>query len=169
MALLQDQLRALVQHMEWADAETWKAALKVEAAARDARLLDRLQHLHTVQQVYQQVWRGEGKDVPAAGSFADLGVLLAWARPGYAGLRAFVEALDAEGLGRPVRFPWAAEIEKRYGAAGPATVGESILQVVLHTTYHRGQVATRVRELGGEPPTTDFILWIWRGRPAPAW
>jgi hypothetical protein len=33
--------------------------------------------------------------------------------------------------------------------------------------YHRGQVATRLRERGGEPPLTDFIAWIWMHRPAP--
>jgi len=36
-----------------------------------------------------------------------------------------------------------------------------------HTTCHRGQVATRLRERGAEPPLTEFIAWIWMRRPAP--
>ncbi len=36
-------------------------------------------------------------------------------------------------------------------------------------TGDRGQNATRLRELGGEPPLTDYIAWLWKGRPAPDW
>jgi uncharacterized damage-inducible protein DinB len=39
----------------------------------------------------------------------------------------------------------------------------------MHSHYHRGQNATRLRELGGTPPTTDYIVWLWKGRPQPAW
>jgi uncharacterized damage-inducible protein DinB len=53
--------------------------------------------------------------------------------------------------------------------AGGATTGECLLQLALHTAYHRGQVATRLRERGSEPPLTDFIAWIWMHRPAPDW
>ena len=35
----------------------------------------------------------------------------------------------------------------------------------MHSHYHRGQNATRLRELGGEPPMTDLIVWYWKGRP----
>ena len=50
--------------------------------------------------------------------------------------------------------------------AGVHTLGESMLQVFLHTQHHRGQVCMRLRELGVVPPTVDFILWLWSGRPA---
>jgi uncharacterized damage-inducible protein DinB len=36
-------------------------------------------------------------------------------------------------------------------------------QCSMHSHYHRGQNAARLRELGGEPPTTDLI--VWRGGP----
>jgi uncharacterized damage-inducible protein DinB len=58
---------------------------------------------------------------------------------------------------------------KQFGTIRPATLGESAWQVFSHTTYHRGQVATRVREIGGEPPTIDYLMWVWSGRPAPSW
>ena len=29
--------------------------------------------------------------------------------------------------------------------------------------------AVILRELGGEPPATDLIVWLWKGRPAPDW
>jgi uncharacterized damage-inducible protein DinB len=49
------------------------------------------------------------------------------------------------------------------------TMGESLFQLTSHGTYHRGQVNSRLRELGAEPPLVDYIAWIWLGRPAPAW
>jgi uncharacterized damage-inducible protein DinB len=39
----------------------------------------------------------------------------------------------------------------------------------MHSQHHRGQNATRLRELGGEPPMTDLIVWYWKGRPGPRW
>jgi len=43
------------------------------------------------------------------------------------------------------------------------------MQAVMHSQWHRGQNATRLRELGGEPPTLDLIVWIANNRPAAAW
>ena len=45
--------------------------------------------------------------------------------------------------------------------------GEALIQACLHSIHHRGQNATRLRELGGDPPTIDYIIWIWKGRPDP--
>jgi uncharacterized damage-inducible protein DinB len=31
---------------------------------------------------------------------------------------------------------------------------------VNQSTYHRGQVAAKLKRLGAEPPATDMIFWI---------
>jgi uncharacterized damage-inducible protein DinB len=49
------------------------------------------------------------------------------------------------------------------------TQTETMRQVASRSTYHRGQVNARLRELDGEPPLVDYIAWIWFGRPAPDW
>jgi len=33
-------------------------------------------------------------------------------------------------------------------------------QIVNHSTYHRGQVAAKLKRLGVEPPITDLISWV---------
>jgi uncharacterized damage-inducible protein DinB len=64
-------------------------------------------------------------------------------------------------------LPWSSMVEKRLGRPpGITTIGETALQVALHSTYHRGQVNARLRELGGEPPLVDYIAWLWQGKPS---
>jgi uncharacterized damage-inducible protein DinB len=31
--------------------------------------------------------------------------------------------------------------------------------VVNHATYHRGQIASKIKLLGGQPPATDLVYW----------
>ncbi len=43
------------------------------------------------------------------------------------------------------------------GETGRARVEDVLLQLMLHSAYHRGQVATAVRAAGGAPAVTDFL------------
>jgi uncharacterized damage-inducible protein DinB len=167
--LEEGEFQDLLRHMEWADALIWKAALSLHEAREDRRLLELLYHLHSVQWVYLQAWRGQPLKVPELKDLADLPAVMAWARPYYAEARSFALGLNREALSRHVKLPWADEVAKRLGSAGPATLAETVLQVVLHSTYHRAQIATRVRELGSDPPLTDFIAWAWKQRPVAEW
>ena len=38
-------------------------------------------------------------------------------------------------------------------------------QIVNHSTYHRGQVAAKLKRLGVEPPMTDLIWWVIQQSP----
>jgi uncharacterized damage-inducible protein DinB len=46
--------------------------------------------------------------------------------------------------------------------------GQIILHVVNHATYHRGQVATMLRQLGHTPQSTDLIVYYRERLPATA-
>lgn len=37
---------------------------------------------------------------------------------------------------------------------------EMLVHVVNHSTYHRGQVATMLRQLGKKPESTDYLLFL---------
>lgn len=167
--MLRKQFQDLARHMEWADAEVWNAALRLPEATSDASLLERLHHLHTVQWAYLQIWRGEPVELPELPTFEGAVALRDWAREYHRQVAAHLARIDAEALGRPVTLPWADQVVERYGDPEPASLAETILQVVYHTTYHRGQINTRLRELEAEPPLTDYIAWIWMGRPDPDW
>jgi len=79
-------------------------------------------------------------------------------------------AVSLDTLTRPVVMPGLESYEKQMGRQfDKPTLGETMLQVASHSTYHRGQVNARLREVGGDPPLVDYIAWIWFGRPAPDW
>ena len=162
-------LRELARHMQWADALVWAAALSDAGAAGDPGLRGKLFHTHIVQRAFLSVWHG-GALTPPPSDPPDLPALLGSARGYYTGLSAFLSTLGGEELVRPVELPWAGRFARRLGRE-PATptLAETLLQVVMHSTYHRGQSNARLRELGVEPPLTDYIAWVWFDRPDPQW
>ncbi len=163
------RLQDLFRHMEWADAVVWAEVLRRPETASDGRLRELLYHVHTVQWVYLQLWRGETIGVPEVESFDDLAAVRNWGRGVHRRLPELLGGLEAEALGRTVELPWADQLVERYGKVEPVSLEETLLQVALHSTYHRGQVTARLRELGGEPPLTDYVAWLWMGRPAAEW
>jgi uncharacterized damage-inducible protein DinB len=155
--------------MAWADAVVWRAVLGTAAAAGDGRIHSLLHHLHTVQWVYLQLLRHETVEVPDEDAFADLGALCRWARTYHEEAPLFLSSLDHASLDVPLELPWAKRLAERFGSVHPANVRQSILQVTSHSTYHRGQLNARIREVGGEPPLTDFVAWVWVGEPRADW
>lgn len=157
--------------MEWADAEVWRAVMAHEPARQDQRVRNLLTHLHLVQRLFLILWTKQPFD-PTRGEpdFATAGELRTWAQTYYPEANRFLEALDEWILKELVEMPWARSLEARIGRTiSMPTVGETIQQVASHSTYHRGQINARLREVGGEPPLVDYIAWIWFGRPAPNW
>jgi uncharacterized damage-inducible protein DinB len=166
-----DGLRQLIRHMEWADAEVWRAVLAHEPATRDERLRTLLIHLHRTQRLFLLVWQKQSLDSTwGKEDFAAVADLRAWTQTYYPEANRFLHTLDESALEEGVSMPWVKSYEEQLGRTfGTPTLGETIFQVTSHSTYHRGQVNARLRELGGEPPLVDFIAWIWFGRPAPNW
>ena len=78
-------------------------------------------------------------------------------------LRTYLPTLKAEHLARDLSFT------TLNGDAVTQNLGDTLLQVPLHSHYHRGQNATRMRALGGAMPSTDWAFWTRKGRPAPLW
>lgn len=163
------EVQDLVRHMEWADALVWDAVLAVRESRDDGFLRERMHHIHEVQWAYLQIWRGEAVSVGDLATFDGMQPIREWGRRLHRELRLHLESIIDDALREPVRVPWSEQLVKSYGKAEQGSLAETILQVVSHSTYHRGQVNTRIRELGGEPPLVDFIVWIWSGRPAANW
>lgn len=165
-----DSLADLYRHMAWADAVVWKAVLAAPLAAGDDALLARFHHLHLVQHAFLNIWQGAPMDFPRRESFATAADLANWGREGIAAAELHVARAGEEQLEAIVDLPWSAQVTERLGKTpGPTTLGETVLQVAMHSFYHLGQVNMRLRELGVEPPLVDYIAWLWLGRPPAEW
>ena len=164
-------LRQLIRHMEWADADVWRAVLAHEPAQRDGRLRDLLGHLHRTQRLFLLVWQKQPLDATwGKTDFSTAADLRTWARPYYGDVNRFLDELNESALQGEVSMPWVKSYEAELGRTfSTPTLGETIFQVTSHSTYHRGQANARLREVGGEPPLVDYIAWIWFGRPEPNW
>lgn len=163
------EFRDLITHMEWADAQTWRSVRDLPAAQTDGRLRYLLHHIHVVQVVYMQAWRGDPFVATELASYPDLTSILTWWHSYYPVAREFTASVDESRFDQPIEFPWADLIKQQFGTVIPATFAESAWQVFSHTIYHRGQVATRVREMGGEPAAVDYLVWVWQGKPDATW
>jgi uncharacterized damage-inducible protein DinB len=157
----------LFAHMEWADARVWRAVVEANATG-DETLREKLHHIHLTQQGFFVIWNGGELNLPWK-PFADHAETIAWARGNYAELLPYVANASEAELDRIIEFPWAAKLVGEFETPAPVTLRDTFVQLPSHSTYHRGQVNMRLRELGNEPPLVDYIAWLWLGRPKPAW
>jgi uncharacterized damage-inducible protein DinB len=166
----QHYLTGLVQQMAWADAYIWSRVLASPTAATDARLLNTFHHIHFIQHFFRQAWNSEPGELTASTDFPTAAALARYGRDANLKIQRFLDSTQPAALEAQFREPWTDQFEARFPRpAAPHTLAESIVQVVLHTAHHRGQACVRLRELGCQPPTVDFIVWLWAGKPAPDW
>ena len=165
-----DEFQTLLSHMEWADAKVWAATPL--GGDPDTRLRELLVHVHVVQRAFFSAWIGRPvtEAFKKAEDFDTLGEVRSWARPLYTEIHEFIRAASGEQLTAPMNLPWAAMIAEHLGTVPhPTTLADTCFQVTSHSTYHRGQINTRLRDIGSEPPLVDFIAWAWFGKPDAEW
>jgi uncharacterized damage-inducible protein DinB len=154
-------LRDLVHHKAWASAVLLAAIRKSDAASDDDALRTLLHHIILA----NRFWLFSCLDRPFAvdeesripGSLAVISDLF---RATHAMEAEWVSHVDDSGLARVLEGPLI--------PGGCCSVAHAYMQVCMHSQGHRSQCATRLRALGGEPPGTDFILWL-TDRPSPHW
>jgi uncharacterized damage-inducible protein DinB len=105
--------------------------------------------------------RTTGFENKEAVDFASSTELKKYAREGLAKLNDFVRSVDPA-RADTIEVPW-------FRPPAKITIRQALTQAAMHSHYHRGQNATRFRELGGVPPMTDFIVWLHKGQPAAQW
>jgi uncharacterized damage-inducible protein DinB len=157
-------LHELYGHQEWADAEHWRAFEAHPAALADRAIRERLHHIHLVQSAFLWVVTDPAAKfvITKAADYPNLADLKAFARKGHLEWGAMLDGMNEARLAETVEVPW-------FRPALKISVRHALTQAAMHSHYHRGQNATRLRELGGVPPGTDFIVWLRDGQPAARW
>jgi uncharacterized damage-inducible protein DinB len=151
-------IRELYEYNRWANARALEASAAVSADDFDrgsfASLRGTLAHLYGAEWIWLERWRGiSPRALPAAGEFSDVGSIRARWKGVERGQREFLELLTPERLCEPLTY------RNLKGETWTYPLGRALLHVVNHSTYHRGQVATLLRQLGAEPLSTDLLLY----------
>lgn len=154
-------VRQLYDFNRWANERTLAAAadLSAEQYARDVgssfpSLKKTLEHLFQAEGVWLSRWKGNPLGLaPDVSDCVDPTRLTACWQSHWANQeRFFLDLTDAE-LGRPV------QIKLRSGIETVQPLRDTLVHVVNHATYHRGQAATITRQVGGTPVSTDFFTY----------
>lgn len=155
-------LEELFLHQEWADAEHWRAFESFPQALEDKAIRERLHHIHLVQNAFLWITgpRTEEFAVKKLEDFGTMADLKSYARKGLSRLNEFVKSVGA--AEEVIEVPW-------FRPPAKISIRHALMQAAMHSHYHRGQNATRLRDLGGSPPTTDFIVWLHKGQPLADW
>ena len=158
----------LFAYNRWATARTLDAAgrltdeqLNRSPGGSFPSVRDTLAHVVAAEWIWLSRWGGDplGKAPDLSGctdvrSLRERWQILAEAQSAY------LAGLTEAGLGRTV------SVITRTGITAELPLHETLRHVVNHSTYHRGQVAALLRQLGAEPAATDLFLY-YAARPAP--
>jgi uncharacterized damage-inducible protein DinB len=159
------EIRELFRYNRWANRRVLAAVSRLDEDqfTRDLgssfpSVRDTLVHVLAAEWVWLSRWNGVSPtDMPAG-----------WRDSTYEGLRErwevvgaeqleFVATLDEGTLDRVIAYRTTA------GEPFQAPLSQLLRHVVNHSSYHRGQVVTMLRQLGAEAPSTDLVLFYRSG------
>ena len=155
-AINTELLQDLARHEMWADGLHWKALHENSTLLEDAEIRKRLNHMIMALRMLTALARGETVDPSGMKDIEPREQLEAAQGQANADLSAALDTID---LHKMIALP--------RGPKGPweAPAGVLLLQAITHSQHHRGQNASRMRQLGVNPPMTDFVLWYGLGQP----
>ena len=149
-------LQELARHQIWADQAHWKTLHENASLLEDAEIRKRMNHMLMALRMLTGLARGETPDLTGMKDIDPAGELEAALEKAN---RDLVDVLGSVDLQKMIPLP--------RGPKGPweAPAGVLLLQAITHSQHHRAQNASRMRQLGVNPPMTDYVLWYALGRP----
>jgi uncharacterized damage-inducible protein DinB len=114
-----------------------------------------LAHIMDVEWVYHERWNGRAPTAfPKAENYGDLSQIKARWKTVDEDVSYFAQALSAEDISQVIEY------RNIKGEVLSHPLWETMQHLVNHSTYHRGQVATLLRQLGGTPQSSDMLLFF---------
>jgi uncharacterized damage-inducible protein DinB len=166
MASMLCQIQSQFAYNEWANGLLLSAACVLDPGeqARDLgsshrSVLGTLFHIVYSEWDWVHFWRGKSweeiaREEPSESAFSDVGAL----RREWAAIvtmqKAFVSTLTEASI--------ASEVSYRDFRGEPCkfSLAETIQHLLNHSSYHRGQAVTLLRQLGKTPPATDYLVFL---------
>jgi uncharacterized damage-inducible protein DinB len=151
----------LFQYSHWANGRARAAAavLGPDDFTRDLKnsfpsVRDTLVHIYDAEWTWLERWNGRSPGaLPPGAPFATLAALEARWTAVEGEQAEFVARLTGDALDRSLNYI------NRKGEPRSFPLWRQMLHVVNHSTYHRGQITTMLRQLGAKPATTDLVVF----------
>ncbi len=161
-----DELRTLFAYDTWANELLLDAARGIpeESIGRDLgtshqSLLGTFVHLVAAEELWVSRFKGAPRSkLRGLDEIASLDAVLSWWEAVRLERDAFISSLGEDDLEREM------EITTTAGATYRHSYAEMFRHLANHSTYHRGQAAGILRQLGGKPPSTDLIRFYRESR-----
>lgn len=159
--ITKEGLADLLEYNDWADRRILDAAgaLDPERFTRDLgssfpSVRDTLVHVLSAEWIWLERWKGTS---PGAmldpRSFPELAAVRAAWQPVADERRAFLADQTEESLARVITYT------NTRGERWAYPLRQMMQHVVNHSSYHRGQVVTMLRQLGAAVVATDYLLF----------
>lgn len=114
-----------------------------------------LAHIMDVEWLYHERWNGRSPSaLPKAENYGDLSQIEARWKTIDADVNYFVQALCRDDISQVIEF------RNIKGVVQTHPLWETMQHMVNHSTYHRGQVTTLLRQLGGTAQASDMLLFF---------
>jgi uncharacterized damage-inducible protein DinB len=165
-----EDFRHLYDYNAWANERTLDscAALSEEQFTRDLKssfnsVRDTLVHIVSAEWIWLERWHGRTPTAfPNPLDYPDLESVRRRFSEIDRNLIDYTASLTGDDLQRVVSF------KRVTGEAFAQPLWQLLHQVSNHSTYHRGQVATILRQLGATPTSTDLLIFYRDRSIAPA-
>lgn len=152
----------LYEYNRWANAKVLDAVSKLtpEQFARDLQsshrsVRDTLAHILAAEWIWLERWNGVSPNAlldPA--DFPTVESVRKRLSEVENGCAEFIDGLTDESLGEAITYT------NTKGEQWTYPLGQMLQHVVNHSTYHRGQVATMLRQLGAEVNPVDLLVFM---------
>jgi uncharacterized damage-inducible protein DinB len=138
----------------WANGEVM-AVIRADGGENE-RTLQLVSHIVAAERLWLERLRSQPQSVPVWPK-VDLG----WCEAQALELRGlwaeYLQRISGTELGRNISY------KNSKGEAWGSTIEDVLSHVILHSAYHRGQIASHMRSIGQTPAYTDFIHGVRQG------
>lgn len=155
------EARSHFEYNEWANARFVTAFQALSSEQLTAHIessfpsiLLTFAHLVGAEWIWLRRWKGESPDsFPGWVKKPDFEKAQSILADVEAERRTFLESLQEEDLERIIDY------KTLSGNAFTTRLMNLFLHLVNHSSYHRGQLTTMLRQVGATPPATDFVVY----------